>query len=234
MDGTQFDSSRDRNEKFSFTLGDKEVIPGWEIALKTMKRGEISSFKIDSTLAYGEYGSPPKIPPNSTLLFEIELFDWKLKDITKDNDGGILRRIITDGDGWVTPNDGSMCQIEYTGKYQDKVFESRNVSFYLGEGSEENLVSAIEYAVGKMKKGERCEIIAKPKYVFGIGKGNSKLGIPDNFEEVKYEIYLKEFENLKEVDDMNDEERIKQALLVKNKGTNYFKVSKFKVFKFNF
>ncbi|KAH9413220.1 FK506-binding protein 5 [Dermatophagoides pteronyssinus] len=229
LDGTQFDSSRDRNEKFVFTLGAKEVIEGWDIAVKTMKRGEVASFKIDPSLAYGERGSPPTIPPNSTLIFEIELFDWKLEDITKKGDGGVLRRIIKDGSGWSTPNEGSTCNIEYIGKYENRVFETRQVTFYLGEGSEENLVPAIEIAVRKMKKDERCEIIVKPKYVWGDGQGNEEYGIPNDYQQLKYEINLKNFENLKEIDDMENSERIEQALLVKTKGTKYFKESKYKL-----
>lgn len=225
LDGTQFDSSRERNEQFVFTLGAREVIEGWDVAVKTMKRGEISSFKIDSSLAYGESGSPPAIPPNSTLQFEIELFDWKLEDITKKKDGGILKRILKDGEGWDVPNKGATCHIEYIGRYDDKVFEQREVTFYLGEGSEENLVQAIEIAVRKMKKGEQCEIVAKPNYVFGENVGNGKFGIPDNYSEVKYEIHLKSFENVKETYEMDNKERIEQAVLVKTKGTKYFKVS---------
>lgn len=233
LDGTQFDSSRDRNEQFDFTLGAKQVIEGWDISVKTMKRGEVASFKIDSTLAYGESGSPPKIPPNATLVFEIELYDWKLEDITKKKDGGVCKRIIKDGEGWDTPNKGATCNIEYIGMLDERVFEKREVTFCLGEGSEENLVPAIEVAVRKMKKGERCEIIAKPEYAFGVNVGKGEFSIPDNYEEVKFEIFLKSFENVKETYEMDNNERIEQAILVKTKGTKYFKVSPFSIYLIN-
>ncbi len=53
------------------------VIRGWDIGVATMKKDELAMFTIKPEYAYGERGSPPKIPPNSTLNFEIELFSWK-------------------------------------------------------------------------------------------------------------------------------------------------------------
>jgi len=75
-DGKEFDSSHSRGSPFNFTVGTGSVIPGWDIALKTMKRNEISEFSLPPELAYGERGSPPTIPPNSRLNFIIELMDW--------------------------------------------------------------------------------------------------------------------------------------------------------------
>ena len=70
--GKKFDSSRDRNEPFQFTIG-KGVIAGWSAGVATMKVGELSKFTIASEYAYGDRGFPGLIPPNSTLVFEIEL-----------------------------------------------------------------------------------------------------------------------------------------------------------------
>ena len=106
LDGQVFDSSRDRNEQFSFTVGAKQVIEGWDVAIRTMKRSEVARFTIAPELAYGEVGAPPKIPANATLVFEIELFDWKLEDITKKKDQGVCKRILVDGQGYETPNVG--------------------------------------------------------------------------------------------------------------------------------
>src|SRR4030042_3864817 len=71
-DGTKFDSSYGRNEPFTFTLGAGSVIPGWDQGLLGMKEKGKRKLTIPSDLAYGESGSGP-IPPNSTLIFEIEL-----------------------------------------------------------------------------------------------------------------------------------------------------------------
>ena len=78
IDGTEFDSSYKRNEPISFPLN--RVIAGWTDGVQQMKVGGKARLVIPSELAYGEGGSPPVIPPNSTLVFEIELLDIEKPD----------------------------------------------------------------------------------------------------------------------------------------------------------
>lgn len=79
LDGSQFDSSIDRNETFKFTLGNGSVIKGWDKGVATMKVGEKAILTCREDYAYGKKGSPPKIPANATLKFEVELLGTKEK-----------------------------------------------------------------------------------------------------------------------------------------------------------
>jgi hypothetical protein len=72
-DGKEFDSSIPRGEPLTLTLGAGQVIPGWDLGLLGMKMGEKRRLTIAPELAYGKDGFPGVIPPNATLIFEVEL-----------------------------------------------------------------------------------------------------------------------------------------------------------------
>ena len=73
MEGTKFDSSRDRNEPYAFVLGQREVIAGWDEGVKGMRVGGVRRLTVPAKMAYGSQSRGPVIPPNAALKFDVEL-----------------------------------------------------------------------------------------------------------------------------------------------------------------
>jgi len=170
-DGSEFDSSRSRGEEFSFVLGQGMVIKGWDVGVKTMKKGELAKFTLAPEYAYGEQGSPPKIPANATLVFEIELFRWVSKsDLFQD--GGVIKAEVQEGSGWKSPKDGDEVKLTLKATTKDgaTIEEKPGLEYTMGSGAMGPLSKAVDKALQGMKKGEVAQLTCTEEYAYGSAK----------------------------------------------------------------
>ncbi|XP_067359254.1 peptidyl-prolyl cis-trans isomerase FKBP5 isoform X2 [Channa argus] len=189
LDGKTFDCSRDRKEPFCFNVGRGQVLRAWDIGVLSMQRGEVCTFLCKPEYAYGPAGNPDKIPPSSSVIFEMELLKFEGEPLTED--GGIIRRIKVKGDGYSNPNDGAAVDVHLEGSCGGRLFDCRDVSFIVGEAEDKGVPLGVDRAMDKMQRGECCLLYLKPKYGFGSeGKPEYKIG-PD--KDIVYEVTLKDF-----------------------------------------
>ena len=113
LDGTKFDSSVDRGDYFKFKLGVGRVIKGWDQGVASMKKGEKAILTCTSEYAYGENGSPPTIPPDATLLFEVELFSWKSDNDLFDDTGCVRVKTLKKSTAYGFPNEIDQVTVSY-------------------------------------------------------------------------------------------------------------------------
>eukprot|EP00124_Ichthyophonus_hoferi_P001211 Ihof_evm4s58 gene=Ihof_evmTU4s58 len=209
LDGTEFDSSRKRNEPFTFKLGQGQVIKGWDKGLASMTKGEHAVLQCREDYAYGKAGSPPTIPADATLNFDVELISWTSgEDLS--GDGGVVGKIVKEGDGWKNPKDEEMCVISYKGINEkgETFVEEKEMQYKMGSKS---APKGIEQALRKMKKGAVMKVHCASSYGYG------EKGLAPHVEPNAYVDFEVELHSWKEVTKVGDS-GIKKIKLMDGEG----------------
>jgi len=163
-----FDSSRERGEPVTFCLGKGEVIKGWDLGIASMTKGEISKFTIAPEFAYGEVGNVPAIPPNTTLVFEVELISFVSKNDVF-GDGGCEKCLVEEGSGFKHPKQGEEIRMTYkvAQKKEGTVIEEKSgLDYVLGSGELGPLQKVVDKVLGGMNEGEKCCLTCIKDYVY--------------------------------------------------------------------
>jgi len=170
QDGTVFDSSRERDEPFAFTLGREQVIKGWDLGFAQLRVGDRATLTIAPELAYGDRDRDP-IPPGSTLIFEVELLDLKdhaLSDLLAQliDDEGVaaakerfteLREYDFEG-YYVSESQLNMLGYQYLGKAQmDEALAimEMNVALHPTSGNTHDSLAEVFYNIGRREDSLR-------------------------------------------------------------------------------
>jgi len=164
LNGAKFDSSRDRDAPFNFKIG-SGVIDGWSKGVATMHPGEVARFCIAPDLAYGSAGSPPSIPPNATLQFEIELISFSEFDDVAGTNGNVKMKSTSEGSGWETPGEYDECIVTCSLQLDDGtvVYDCARAQ----TTPRQAVIPGLKALLKSLKKGGKCEAMIDPQFGFG-------------------------------------------------------------------
>jgi peptidylprolyl isomerase len=186
-DGTEFDSSLGRGQPIEFPIGRGMVIPGWDEGIALLNQGGKARLIIPSGIAYGPNGSPPVIPADATLIFDVELVDIQPAppdppdaptsvdeaDYTT-TESGLNYFDFEVGDG-PSPEAGQVVAVHYTGwledgtRFDSSLSRGQPIEFLIGTGQ---VIPGWDEGVGTMKVGGKRQLVIPPELAYGeAGRG---------------------------------------------------------------
>ena len=176
-DGTIFDSSID-NEPYTFKLGQGQVIAGWDEGIAMLNEGGKATLIIPPQLAYGATGAGGVIPPNATLIFDVELLEISegstVAPIEVDesdfaeSDSGLKFHDLESGDG-DSPEEGSTVSVHYTGwltdgtKFDSSYDRGAPITFVLGQGQ---VIAGWDEGISTMQVGGKRQLMIPPELAY--------------------------------------------------------------------
>jgi len=238
--GYMFDSSRERGELFTFEIGKGSVIKGWDVGIATMRVGERAILRCRADFAYGEKGSPPKIPANAALDFVVQLKEINQYEFLWDTDdakNSISKRTMKEVDGWETAENLWGVTVTYTGRENDETGRiwcfGKDQKFKMpfdlefeGKGviSDYELPRGFYVCLKNTKKDELNYFKLKSNefYTFGSA-GSEKFGIAPNTD-LFFEMTVTDFDKY-DISSwkLDAKDKIPRALELKDIANNFFR-----------